>query len=100
MTNRLKYRQDFEVQLLGQVFKLTCYYQSTRTGFRHLCFMTHMCEDGDPSTKDYIAKCVYYNRTWEKYPYETVLREALKAIYQGRMLSQVCSAMDTVQRVS
>ena len=99
MTNKLKYRQDFEVELLGQVFKLTCYYQSTRTGFRHLCFRTRMCNDGEPSTKDYIAKCVYYNRTWEEYPYQTVLRQALETIYQKRMSNQVSSAMDTVRRV-
>ena len=99
MTNKLKYRQDFEVELLGQTFKLTCYYQDTRTGFRHLCFMTHMCEYGDPSTKDYIAKRVYYNRTWEEYPYKSVLETALEEIYQGRQLTQVCSAMDTVRRI-
>ena len=100
MTNKLKYRQDFEVELLGQVFKLTCYYQSTRTGFRHLCFMTHMCEGGEPNTKDYVAKCVYYNRTWEEYPYKTVLRQALETIYQRRMSNQVSSAMETVRRVN
>lgn len=100
MSNKLKYRQDFEVELLGQVFKLACYTQLTRSGFRHLCFMTHICEGGEPSTNDYIAKCVYYNRTWESYPYETVLRQALKEICQGRMLTQVCPAMDTVRRVN
>ena len=100
MTNKLKYRQDFEVELLGQVFKLTCYYQSTRTGFRHLCFYTVMCNDDEPSTKDYIAKVCYINRTWETYPYETVLRQALEAIYQGRQLTQVCQAMDAVRRVN
>lgn len=100
MSNELKYRQDFEVELQGQVFKLTCYCQDTRTGFRHLCFMTHMCEDGEPSTKDYIVKVCYVNRTWESYPYEAVLRKALKAIYQGRMLSQICPAMDTARRVN
>lgn len=100
MTDRLKYKQDFKVELLGQVFKLTCYYQNTRTGFRHLCFMTHMCEDGDPDTKDYIAKCVYYNRTWEPYTYQSVLRLAIEKIYQKRMLTQICLAMDTVRRVN
>ena len=99
MTNKLKYRQDFEVKLLGQVFKLTCYYQSTRTGFRHLCFYTSMCKD-EPNTKDCIAKCVYYNRTWEEYPYETVLRQALETIYQRRMSNQISIAMDTVRRVN
>lgn len=99
MTNKLKYRQDFEVELSGQVFKLTCYYQDTRSGFRHLCFMTHVCEGGAPDTRDYIAKCVYYNRTWEEYPYQSVLRGALETLYQNRMICQVHLAMDTVQEV-
>ncbi len=99
MTNKLKYRQDFEVTLLGQVFKLTCYTQKTSTGFRHLCFITHMCEDREPSTKDYITKVCYINRTWESYPYETVLRQTLETIYQRRMSNQVSSAMDTVRGV-
>ena len=100
MTKKLKHRQDFEVELSGQVFKLTCYYQSTSTGFRHLCFHTCMCKDGDPNTKDYIAKCVYYNRTWEEYLYEKVLRQSLEAIYQERMSNQISSAMETVRRAN
>lgn len=99
MANKLKYRQDFEVELQGQVFKLTCYYQSTHTGFRHLCFLTSMCEDSEPSTKDYIAKCIYANRTWERYPYETVLREAVNKIVTSQVCNTVDLAMDTVRRV-
>ena len=99
MTNKLKYRQDFEVELAGQVFKLTCYYQSTRTGSRQLCFMTDMWEGDEPSTKDCIAQVCYINRTREKYPYQTVLRQALETIYQKRILYQVHLAMDTVRRV-
>ena len=87
------------MELSGQVFKLTCYYQSTRTGFRHLCFYTVMCNDDEPNTRDCIAKRVYYNRTWEEYTYKSVLEAALEEIYQGRQLTQVCSAMDTVRRV-
>ena len=98
MTNKLKYRQDFKVELSGQVFKLTCYYQSTRTGFRHLCFYTSMCKN-EPSTKNCIAKCVYYNRTWEKYCYQSVLREAITKILYELTYSTISKAMDTVQEV-
>lgn len=80
-------------------YRLTCYYQSTRTGFRHLCFLTSMCEDGEPSTKDYIAKCTYINRTWERYPYETVLLEAVNKIVTSQLTGIVNLAMDTVRRV-
>lgn len=99
MAYKLQDRQDFEVELSGQVFKLTCYSQSTRTGFRHLCFITSMCKD-KPNTKDYIARACYINRTWEEYPYQTVLRQALNTIYQRRMSNQISSAMDTVRRVN
>ena len=99
MTNKLKYRQDFEVEFLGQVFELTCYYQSTRTGFRHLCFLTSMCDNDNPNTRDYIGKVCYINRTREEYTYKSVLRQALETIYQGRMLNEANLAMDTVRRV-
>ena len=100
MTNKLKYREDFAVTINNNEYRLTCYYQSTRTGFRHLCFLTSMCNDGEPSTKDCIAKVCYINRTWEEYPYQTVLRRALETIYQKRMSNQVSSAMDTVRRIN
>ena len=99
MTNELKYRQDFSVTINNNEYRLTCYYQSTRTGFRHLCFLTSMCEAGDPSTKDYIAKSIYINRTWEAYPYESVLCEAVNKIVTGQITNIVELAMDTVRRV-
>lgn len=99
MTNELKYRQDFAVAINDNEYRLTCYYQSTRTGFRHLCFLTSMCEDGEPSTKDYIAKCTYVNRTWEAYPYQSVLEEAVTKIVTRQVRDTVNLAMDTVRRV-
>ena len=99
MANKLQNRQDFEVELSGQVFKLTCYTQSTRTGFRHLCFHTSICQDGTPNTKDCIAKCVYYNRTWEEYCFQSVLRKAVTQILYELTYSMISKAMDTVQEV-
>lgn len=100
MTNKLKYRQDFTVTINNTEYELTCYYQSTSTGFRHLCFLTSMCKDGEPSTKDYIAKCVYYNRTWERYTYESVLREAVNKIIMSQITNRIDTAMETVKRIS
>lgn len=100
MTNQLKYRQDFTVTINDTEYKLTCYYQNTRTGFRHLCFSTIMCEDDKPSTRDCIAKCAYYNRTWEEYPYQTVLREAVNKILKGLIYGMKIKAMGTVRRVN
>lgn len=100
MTYKLKYRQDFSVIISNNESRLTCYYQSTRTGFRHLCFLTSMCEDGEPNTKDYIAKVCYVNRTWETYPYESVLYEAVKTITTRQITNTVNLALDTVRRLA
>lgn len=100
MANKLKYRQDFTVTINNAEYKLTCYYQNTRTGFRHLCFFTYICEDDKPNTNAYMGKCVYYNRTWESYPYETVLREAVNKIIMRQINYNIDLAMDTVRRVN
>ena len=99
MTNKLDHRQDFELSINGIPFKLTCFTQNTRMGFRHLCFHTSICQDSEPNTKDCIAKCVYYNRTWEEYCYKSVLQEAIAKILHELTYSMICKAMDTVQEV-
>lgn len=100
MANKLQNRQDFLVVINGNKYRLTCYYQSTRTGFRHLCFLTSMCEDGEPNTKDYLAKCTYINRTWECFPYASVLEEAVTKIVTRQVHNTVNLALDTVRRVN
>lgn len=99
MAYKLKYRRDFSVTINDNEYRLTCYYQSTRTGFRHLCFLTSMCEDGEPNPKDYIAKCTYINRTWECFPYASVLEEAITKIVTQQVRNTVNLAMDTVRRL-
>ena len=100
MTNKLYNRQDFTVTIHETRFKLTCFTQDTRTGFRHLCFLTSMCQDGEPSTKDYLAKCTYINRTWECFPYESVIRTAVNKIVTSQVHNAVDLAMNTVRRVN
>lgn len=99
MSNKLKHRQDFTVTINNTEYQLTCYYQSTRTGFRHLCFRK-VSPDEVPSTKDYIAKCTYINRTWESYPYETVLAEAVNKIITSQVTNTVNLAMGTARRIA
>ena len=99
MTSKLKFRQDFLVTINDSTYPLTCYYQNTRSGFRHLCFLTSMCQDNEPSTKDCIAKFSYVNRTWEPYPYKAVLEEAVTKIATRQIRNTVNLAMDTVRRV-
>jgi hypothetical protein len=61
-----------------KIFKITkdievvCESQNTRYGFRHLA--TLMRDGKEQET----AKCCYYNRTWEKYEYQSVLFELVR----------------------
>lgn len=59
-----------------RVFKLgnaivVCESKSTRNGFKHTASLVirgyEICE----------AKCMYFNRTWESYQYETVFHKVL-----------------------
>ena len=49
--------------------------EGTRYGFRHVCdFRT----DPDPLADWSRVSCAYYNRTWERFCYESVLRKAIE----------------------
>lgn len=82
-------RQVFEATVGDRKFTFTCYGQSTSYGFRHIC-----CEGFSNTTearyikKDIIAKACYYNRTWERFTYETVLRSAIDKLYESDEVKQ------------
>ena len=48
-------------------YTFACESQGTRYGFRHLCFAF---KNGQQVAS---AKCCYYNRTWERWTFESVL---------------------------
>jgi hypothetical protein len=54
---------------------ILCEWQNTRYGFRHLATLMINGE----STRT-TAKCCYYNRTWERYEFESVLGNILDKI--------------------
>lgn len=62
-----------------QVFTITknlaavCRSEKTRYGFRHLAELQR-----DNWKTIVTAKCCYYNRTWERYTYESVLEKLLE----------------------
>lgn len=72
-------REVFRATVNGTDYTFTCYSQGTQYGFRHIC-----CEGFSDTTvaryvaDDIIAKACYYNRTWESFKYETVLRKAIE----------------------
>lgn len=50
----------------------TCWSENTRYGFRHLCYAT---QDGHEGWEPYKGKRCYYNRTWERYQFQSVLQD-------------------------
>ena len=79
MAYKLYGRQVFEAEVNGKKYTFTCYSQNTSYGF------THVCTEGYNNTterkwikRDIIAKACYYNRTWESFQYETVLRKGIE----------------------
>lgn len=71
-------REVFRATVNGQDFTFTCYGQGTSYGFRHICTLGYNDTTVARYIKgDIIAKACYYNRTWESFKYETVLRKAI-----------------------
>lgn len=71
----MRYIQSFKLKTFykdgqGKKHKQTniinCWSESTRYGFRHIAQMGA-----------YEFKCCYYNRTWERFTFESVLLKAL-----------------------
>lgn len=55
-------------------FIFVCESQGTRYGFRHLC---HAFKNGDEVAK---TKRCYYNRTWERWEFESVLNDCARKL--------------------
>jgi len=65
---------------INENMEIVCDSVGTRYGFRH---DARLFVDGCDVEK---AKCCYYNRTWERFPFETVV---LKLIEQTDALTEV-----------
>ena len=77
-------RQVFRAEVDGKEFIFTCYGQGTSYGFRHICTLGYSDTTVARYVKgDIIAKATYYNRTWESFKYETVLRKGIENLYES-----------------
>jgi hypothetical protein len=74
MPNKFYHQKSFAAELSnGDTLYMFCRTQKTRYGFRHVCDFRR------PGEYSYTrAKCCYYNRTWESFRYESVLKEAAR----------------------
>jgi hypothetical protein len=63
---------------LNKEYNVVCNSESTRYGFRHLAVLH----------RNYFeiarAKCCYYNRTWERFEFESVLEKIIEDNFTGR----------------
>jgi len=63
---------------LNNEYNVVCNWQNTRYGFRHLATLH---KNGYEIAK---AKACYYNRTWERFEYETVLLKLIDENFTGK----------------
>ena len=89
MAYALRNRQLFSATVNGREFTFTCYTQSTSYGFRHICTLGYNNTDVCRYVKgDIISKATYYNRTWERFTYETVLRNGIENLSEPKEVKQ------------
>lgn len=78
----------------GQDFTFTCYGQSTSYGFRHICTLGWNDTTVVKYIKsDIIAKACYYNRTWERFKYETVLSRGIENLDEPKEVKEELKAI-------
>ena len=63
---------------LSKNYSVVCNSEKTRYGFRHLSSLT---KNGLEICKD---KACYYNRTWESFEYQSVLRGVIAKHFEGK----------------
>lgn len=70
MSYTYSYPSFFKDTKTGNIY--TCYSQGTSYGFRHVAFKGL---ELNPKLHKPAAKRSYYNRTWERWTYESVLSD-------------------------
>lgn len=81
MAYKLYARQEFKTTVYDEEYIFTCYTQNTDYGFRHICTYGYNNTDVCKYIKDdIISKATYYNRTWERFKYETVLSRGIEKL--------------------
>jgi hypothetical protein len=76
MARKFYGKQTFTATVNGNTYVINCYAQDTNYGFRHVAFL----DNPDRYYETQLAKACYYNRTWESFRYETVLKSAIEKL--------------------
>lgn len=87
-------RQTFSAEVNGVEYEFTCYGQSTSYGFRHVCYRgINNTTNAKSIKKNLIAKACYYNRTWERFTYETVLNKGIENLNESKETKEELKAI-------
>lgn len=76
MARKFYNKTTFKAEVNGNTYVINCYSQDTNYGFRHVAFL----DNPDRYYETQLAKACYYNRTWERFTYETVLNRAIEKL--------------------
>ena len=76
----------FKAVVNNKIYNFTCFSQDTSYGFRHVCYNELIAYPY--SGLKPIAKCSYYNRTWEQWTYQSVLRQAIENMYKKKDIDE------------
>lgn len=64
---------------LSNHYEVVCTSEKTRSGFRHRAVL---CKDRIYQV--FKAKICYYNRTWERFQFESVLEKVISGYFSGK----------------
>lgn len=67
---------------LSKIYSILCQTDSMRNGFKHTATLFGGGIEYD------TAKVFYINRTWERYPYQTVMLELIDKALKNKNISQ------------
>ena len=81
-------RTVFETEIDGKKYSFTCFGQDTSYGFRHVCFEGNNIYYPEHAKRYLLNKCCYYNRTWECFQYQTVLRGAIEKLNIDKQIKE------------
>ena len=79
----------------GQTISISTrtYTKDTRTGFSHYCEL-RILNETTAEGFEVRSKCVYYNRTWEAYRYQTVMQEATQKAIKSTKNAALLDALN------
>ena len=77
---------------LNNEYNVVCNWQNTRYGFRHIATLH---KNGFEIAK---AKCCYYNRTWERFEYESVLIKIIENNFTGQEKENFLQVIKEIER--